>query len=119
MSSTNENAKLLCEWISKGFRKGLIIEWRKSRMWGMNPHISLGDERECVRVSGCGYCKESAALARCLCWLFEPDTEAHNEVSRTAGHGVSSVAEELAKHGWKLEAVADGKNSRAYSVTKI
>ena len=25
----------------------------------------------------------------------------------------------LARHGWKLEAVAEGKNSRAYSVTKI
>ena len=119
MNKANENAKLLCDWIRKGFRKGIIIEWRKSRMWGMNPHISLGDEREAVRVSGCGYCKESTALAHCLCWLLEPDTEAFKDVSSTAGAGVSSVADALARHGWKLEAVAEGKNSRAYSVTRI
>ena len=119
LTKTEENAKLLCTWIKSGNRNGIVIEWRKSHTWGMNPHISLGDERECVRVSGCGYCKESTALAHCLCWLFELDTGAHNEVSRTAGAGVSSVAEALARHGWKLEAVADGKNSRAYSVTKI
>ena len=119
MNKTEENAKLLCEWIRKGLRKGLIIEWRKSRTWGMNPHISLGDEREAVRVSGCGYCKESTALAHCLCWLLEPDTEAFKDVSSTAGAGVPSVAEALEKYGWKLEAVAEGKNSRAYSVTKI
>ena len=119
MNKTEENAKLLCEWIRNGLRKGIIIEWRKSSTWGMNPHISLGDERECVRVSGCGYCKESTALAHCLCWLFDLDTEAHKDVSSTAGAGVSSVADELAKHGWKLEAIAEGKNIRAYSVTKI
>jgi len=85
LTKTEENAKLLCEWIRKGLRKGLIIEWRKSHTWGMNPHISLGDDREAVRVSGCGYCKESTALAHCLCWLLEPDTEAFKDVSRTAG----------------------------------
>ena len=37
-------------------------------------------------------------------------TEAWDDVSRTAGHGVSSVAEELSRHGWKLEVVAEGKN---------
>ena len=117
---TNEtNAKMLCEWIRKGLRKGLIVEWRKSRMYGMTPHISLGDERECARASGCGYCRESSVLAHTLCYLFEPDTEARNDVSRTAGAGVSSVAEAMTKHGWKLEAVAEGKNSRAYSVSRI
>ena len=119
LTKTEENAKLLCEWIRNGLRKGIIIEWRKSRTWGMNPHISLGDEREAVRVSGCGYCKESTALADCLCWLFEPDTEAHIEVSMNGGHGPSSVADSLARHGWKLESVAEGKNSCAYIVKKI
>lgn len=119
LTKTEENAKLLCDWIKSGTRKGIVIEWRKSHTWGMNPHISLGDERECVRVSGCGYCKESTALAHCLCWLFDPDTEAHKDVSSTAGAGVSSVAEALEKFGWKLEAVAEGKNIRAYSVRKI
>jgi hypothetical protein len=118
-TKTEENAKLLCSWIKNGTRKGIVIEWRKSRTWGMNPHISLGDEREAVHVSGCGYCKESTALAHCLCWLLEPDTEACRKVSRTAGAGVSSVAEELAKHGWRLEAIAEGKNSRAYIVKNI
>lgn len=119
MNKTEENAKLLCEWIRKGFRKGLIVEWRKSRTWGMNPHITCGDERECVRVSGCGYCKESTALAHVLRYLFEPESAAFIDVSRTAGHGVPSVIDALKDHGWKLEAVTDGKDSRAYSVTRI
>ena len=109
----------VCAWIKNGTRKGIVIEWRKSHTWGMNPHISLGDEREAVRVSGCGYCKESTAIAHTLCYLFEPDTEAFKDVSHMAGAGVPSVAEALKKYGWKLEAVAEGKNIRAYSVTKI
>lgn len=47
------------------------IEWRKSRMWGMNPHaeveVSFNDgtfeRRDGYTVSGCGYDKESTVIA--------------------------------------------------------
>lgn len=119
LTKTEENAKLLCNNIRRGVRKGLIVEFRKSATWGILPHIDNGAGLDCVHIRGCGYCRESTALADCLCWLFEPDTEAHIEVSMNGGHGSSSVADALARHGWKLEAVAEGKNATAYSVTKI
>jgi hypothetical protein len=48
----------------------ITIEWRKSRMWGMNPHAT-GEARttEGMRLvgtataSGCGYCKGSTVIA--------------------------------------------------------
>ena len=48
----------------------ITIEWRKSRMWGMNPHAT-GEARttEGMRLvgtataSGCGYCKRSTVIA--------------------------------------------------------
>jgi len=48
----------------------ITIEWKKSRMWGMNPHAT-GEARttEGMRLvgtataSGCGYCKGSTVIA--------------------------------------------------------
>jgi hypothetical protein len=48
----------------------ITIEWKKSRMWGMNPHAT-GEARttEGMRLvgtataSGCGYCKRSTVIA--------------------------------------------------------
>jgi hypothetical protein len=48
----------------------ITIEWKKSRMWGMNPHAegrvvykngycSIG----AAKASGCGYCKRSTVIA--------------------------------------------------------
>ena len=48
----------------------ITIEWKKSRVWGMNPHAT-GEARttEGMRLvgtataSGCGYCKRSTVIA--------------------------------------------------------
>lgn len=44
----------------------VTVEWKKSRMWGSNPtaHTSDGDRSE--SIGGCGYDKESTAIAEVL-----------------------------------------------------
>lgn len=48
----------------------ITIEWRKSRMWGMNPHAEGWVEYNdgycatgTAKASGCGYCKRSTVIA--------------------------------------------------------
>ena len=48
----------------------ITIEWKKSRMWGMNPRATgeaiTTDGRRLVgaaKASGCGYCKRSTVIA--------------------------------------------------------
>lgn len=43
----------------------ISVEWHKSQMWGMNPRARVAAERVATygSASGCGYDKESAAIA--------------------------------------------------------
>lgn len=43
----------------------VVVEWHKSRTWGMNPRVRVSAERVATygSASGCGYDKESAAIA--------------------------------------------------------
>ncbi|NOQ37583.1 hypothetical protein GQ472_01715 [archaeon] len=53
---------------AEDFKDELVVtvEWKKSRMWGNNPtaHTSDGDRSE--SIGGCGYDKESTAIAQVL-----------------------------------------------------
>lgn len=45
------------------------VEWKKSRTWGYNPSVEAwtsGSYYNTGRASGCGYCKESAAIGEAL-----------------------------------------------------
>lgn len=50
------------------------VTWKKSKMWNSNPHCELIVstqngyivERIKGKVSGCGYCKFSSVLAKCI-----------------------------------------------------
>lgn len=46
----------------------LWVDWKKSRTWGANPHTELIVDGDTYRgkASGCGYDKESAAIAEVL-----------------------------------------------------
>lgn len=46
----------------------MLTEWKKSRVWGKNPHVSMIAEKKVYTgtASGCGYDKESAAIANAL-----------------------------------------------------
>lgn len=47
----------------------VVVEWKRSKMWGHNPHVTLkvpGDGQYTAYASGCGYDKESTAVAEAL-----------------------------------------------------
>lgn len=46
----------------------VIVEWKKSRVWGYNPHAEIADDKRRYfgSASGCGYDKLSAAVANCF-----------------------------------------------------
>lgn len=70
----------------------ITVEWHNSRLWGANPHaIVTGDKRRSEgRASGCGYDKESAAIAS----AFNQNSEIlkilydHAEAGGTLPYGV-------------------------------
>lgn len=46
----------------------MLTEWKKSRVWRANPHVSMIAEKQVYTgtATGCGYDKESAAIADAL-----------------------------------------------------
>lgn len=56
------------ETAEKPERFALWVDWKKSRTWGANPHTELivGGDTYRGKASGCGYDKESAAIAEVL-----------------------------------------------------
>lgn len=47
---------------------GIVVQWKKSTTWGHNPHCEVHDGEKCYTgtASGCGYDKESSAMAEAL-----------------------------------------------------
>ena len=115
MTTTEKRANALCESIRRNDGGSVTVEWIKSATWGSNPRI-MHDGEKCTNISGCGYCKHSAALASALCYLGTTEEE-RRSIARTLGAGVSSVRDALASLGWKLECVASGKSFDAYLLT--
>jgi len=113
----------------------LSIDWVKSSTWGMNPNgllevwTSNGYESYNYKVSGCGYCKESATMAGLFnqcnsllkLWLDakEKGLESYGLASygfASGGVGVSSLQMAFETLGFKLEKVASGKTYDSYRV---
>lgn len=118
LTTTEKRAKAFCESLIKFNGGNIGIEWKRSAMYGMNPVIEYQGGK-CTNVSGCGYDKESAALASVLCYLFPIDSEPFLRVARGQGAGLSSIVTRLEENGWKLEKTASGKTFDAYELTKI
>ena len=116
LTVTETRAFLDMESVKKYGSHYFRIYWIKSRMWGYNPTIPTSGGNA-VNVSGCGYCKESAALADYLRFLGTTEEE-QQQVWGTRGAGFRSVAEALAPIGWKLEHVYNGKTEDAYQLTR-
>ena len=93
------------------------IEWKKSSMYGYNPTIQTRGGNA-VNISGCGYCKESAALASYLRFLGTTEEE-QRKIHGTSGAGFGSVATALKAIGWQLLHVYNGKTEDAYQLNKI
>ena len=114
MTKMQKRAHAACEQIKISAAFGMAFKfailWRRSPTWGYCPTIQYNGEKAAY-ASGCGYDKASAVLAEFLAPLAP-------EVSRHAGAGVSSVIDELSKHGWKLVQTYNGSLEDAFEIRK-
>lgn len=93
------------------------IIWKRSATWGHNPNVHFRGEIV-GKASGCGYDKESAALAEFLHFLpVSPDDQ--RAVWATSGCGFNSVVESLAILEWKLVKTYSGKTEDGYTIERI
>lgn len=117
LTTTERRAKDYCDDLRRYDGSTILVEWKRSAMYGMNPVIESAHGK-CTNVSGCGYCKLSTALAECLRFLGETPEQVM-AIWRTAGAGVSSVESALAAIGWKLEGIASSRTSDHYRLTRM
>jgi len=117
------------------------IEWKKSRMWGYNPHLTADcyhkdgtHTRVQATASGCGYDKESQVIADAFNNLLKYKLYQYDNVNEekmpygvrigdykgfSGGIGVScyySIGEYI---GGKFEKIASGKTFDAYKYTDL
>ena len=116
MTTTEKRANALCESIRHNGGGNVTVEWIKSATWGRNPRIMHYGEK-CTNISGCGYCKHSAALASALRYLGMTEEDRHS-IDCTQGAGISRVRDALAAIGWNLDCVAFGKSFDAYALSR-
>ncbi len=94
----------------------LAVYWKKNPTWGLNPSVE-GNGAKIGYASGCGYCKESAALADALRFLGK-DEEEQRSIWRKSGCGVEAVREALAACGFELQDRYHGKREDSYRVIR-
>ena len=126
----------------------ISIEWKRSQMWGSNPnataseHTTNGYNRyESGSISGCGYDKESTALANAVnqsnAFLklmyavkeVNPTVKNHDLFGYGSGYGIlpnleggvgtSCYYKIMEKLGYKFNKTASGKTFDVYTITKI
>ena len=96
-------------------RLGLV--WRKSRTWGLCPSLETLGGTRLAYASGCGYDKESAALAEGLRFLGATEAEV-GQIHGCGGCGLGSITEKLAACGWKLEKTHNGRTEDGFTVSR-
>lgn len=117
LTTIEKRAKNFCNDVRWYGSARLTVEWIRSATWGVNPRIMYGVDK-LTNVSGCGFCKESTALADCLRFLGD-DESAVNAIWSTGGCGPETVIRVLATYGWRLERIASGRNFDAYQIARI
>lgn len=115
----------------------VVVEWHKSRTWGENPRARVAAERVATygSASGCGYDKESAAIASALnqnpeiLKILYDHAEAGGVFpygvdvwaglpSFAGGCGVSCFYEIFEACGYTFKRVASGKAFDVYEITR-
>ena len=120
----------------------ITLDWKPSRMWGMNPRAYTNYGFEGESVGGCGYDKTSTATAQALTSNLsilklmyskeEQRLRKRNEVSRReyigygsgytalpnfeGGVGVSSHEEIIKNLGLNMRCVSDTKHTNVYLI---
>lgn len=88
----------------------IAVEFHQNRTWGSCPHVFFGGhDTPIASATGCGYDKESAALASAFEHIVPEASKAH-------GAGVPALQEILLKHGFQLELVGWGPSFNCYSL---
>ena len=113
MNKTDRNAKEVAASIlsdGNGLTYSLSMEWKRSRVWGANPVLTYNGTTV-AKASGCGYDKESAALADFLSRLVP-------EAARSSGAGFQSVVDAMAAAGWELKKTYCGVREDGYELRR-
>lgn len=130
----------------------ISIEWKKSKTWGSNPSAECSynykDTEGNTRtnrvfsgsIGGCGYDKQSEAVARCLNQINEVlkllysiknesiEESNHNLFGYGSGYGITPSIEGgvgvscypsiFSKLGYEFKTIASGKTFDVYTITK-
>lgn len=116
----------------------VTVEWVKSRTWGENPHATVYGRNSITKdfASGCGYDKESAAIAgafndnpEVMRILYKHLENNGNDfpygvhvygglVTFDGGCGVSTFYNIFDACGYEFKQVVNGANCAAYKITK-
>lgn len=105
-------AEALCNQAKQEGSVFFSVEWTRSRTWGQCPKVLYrGDVA--ARASGCGYDKQSAALAEALSPLGETK-EGRIAIGACRAAGLRALQAALAGLGWTLVQEYDGKREEGY-----
>lgn len=116
LTAIEKRAKIFAQEVIDYGSGHLAVFWKTNRTWGLNPSVE-GNGVKIGYASGCGYCKESAALADALRFLGANDEE-QNAIWRTSGCGVDAVRKALAACGYELETRYCGKREDSYRIIR-
>lgn len=120
----------------------IIVEWTRSATWGSNPKATVIVNgvrlEESHSIGGCGYDKESTAIARAMncndtmlklaCMAVENDSRPYainnfieylSLPSFEGGVGVSSYRSAFESMGYKWENISGWKHLDVYAIRKI
>lgn len=73
----------------------ITVEWKRSRIWGMNPRASTNYGFVGSSISGCGYCKLSTATAEALNSFTPLVRLMYEKVNEALKHGLVNNRETL------------------------
>jgi hypothetical protein len=111
LTKMESRAKAACLTFEQNSGGEFSVKWTPSKTWG-NTAAAYHYGEKCSLASGCGYDKQSAAIADFLRFLV-PD------VWSKGGAGFSSCVRVMKENGWTLECTYNGKTEEGYKLTKI
>ena len=130
LTKLQQAAQSVCDTIQKRGELLFVADWKKST-YGYCPSIFAWNQKVSF-AGGCGYDKESAALASFLCFLFEAPTKIKGEsyqdllarssnakIASLGGVGFDAIAEELKKNGWLLHRNHASETITAYQIKRV
>lgn len=130
LTKIEQNAKRICDIINQRGELMFAAQWKKTT-YGYCPTIHAWNQ-VVGKAGGCGYDKESAALAGFLLFLFEAPEKIKDEsyqdlilrspsalINSTSAAGFDATAEALKKNGWLLTKDNASDTLTVYLIKKI